>query len=79
MSGSEVIKQHLRDTFSNSKMPDFEAEMKSEPSKLVVEKLNSHQQAKFPICTSDCTHCPHRERDIRGENCLSKEKCQHKL
>ena len=37
MSGSEEIKKRLKETFSNSPMPDFVAEMNRKPSPLKAE------------------------------------------
>jgi hypothetical protein len=41
MSGEEVYKQRLRDTFSDSPMPDFRAQRDKSPLMMVEEKFSS--------------------------------------
>jgi len=56
MSGSEEIKNRLKETFSNSPMPDFVAEMNRKPSPLKAEsKFSSHnkESEKCPNCGGD--------------------------
>lgn len=52
MSGSEVEKERLKETFSNSPMPDFEKlrELKPSPLKPVEIKLTAPNKPKVQIC-----------------------------
>jgi len=56
MSGSEEIKNRIKETLAGSPMPDFEAERKVEPSPLMAEsKLSSPNNRKLKPCAK-CHH-----------------------